>query len=116
MLTQTGYTLDEVGRSLSWRALGSFLNKVKPDSALAADLKPDVAEWSTTYKTNLILADIYDLIAQIGVVLAVKGSKKRPPEAPEYPREWRKKKKQFTKVMTGSEWLDLINEGGEEDG
>lgn len=115
-MTQTGYTLDEVGRSLPWGALGSFLHNVKPDSALAAELKPDIAEWSTTYKTNVILADLYDLIAQIGIVLAVKGTKKRPQKAPEYPREWLNKKKQFTKVMTGKEWLDLLDKGGEKNG
>ena len=61
LLTQTGYTLQDVGRTLSWGALGSFLHTVKPDSAIAAEENPDVAEWSTIFKTNVILADIYSL-------------------------------------------------------
>lgn len=112
LLTQTGHSLDDIGRSLSWGALGSFLHTAKPDSALAADLNPEIAEWSTLFKTNQILADIYDEIAAFKALVAVKGTRKRRPDKTEpYPRSWQKKKRSFKTVMKGKEWLKLL--GGE---
>lgn len=111
LLTQTGYTLQDIGRTLSWGALGSFLHTVKPDSAIAAEENPDVAEWSTVFKTNVILADIYDAIAVFTAIVAAKGSGRKPQKPDEYPRPWRKKKKAFKKVMKVNEWFKLM--GGE---
>lgn len=114
MLTQTGYSLDDVGRSLSWGALGSFLHSARPDSALVAEEKPEVAEWSTTFKTNVILADLYDAVTWLTAIVAVKGSGKRPQKPKEYPRSWRKKKHSFKKIMKIKDWMKLM--GGESDG
>lgn len=114
MLTQTGYSLDDVGRSLPWGALGSFLHKAKPDSALVAEMSPEIAEWSTIFKTNVILADIYDAIASLAAIVAAKGTGKRPKKPDKYPRSWRKKKHSFKKIMKVNDWMKLI--GGEKDG
>lgn len=117
LMTQTGYTLDDVGRSLSWGALGSFLHGAKPDSAIVAETDPEISEWSTIFKTNMLLADIYDLLNLFRVGAMAKGSKIKPQKPKEYPRSWRKKKKAFKTVKKASEWLALLKKnGGEEDG
>ena len=89
LLTQTGHEFDDIGRSLSWDALDSFLRNVGIDSALARELKPDTAAWATTLKTNAILADIVDELAQINANLVAIGAR-RPAKKPKpYPRPWR---------------------------
>lgn len=90
------------------------MHSAKPDSAIVADQNPDVAEWATTFKTNVILADIYDAIAWLTAITAASGSGKKPKQPKEYPRSWRKKPKAFTKVMKAKDWLKMI--GGDEDG
>lgn len=115
MLTQTGYTLDDVGRSLPWRALGSFLHIAKPDSAIVAETDPELSNWSTTFKTNVILADIYDALTWLTAIASVKGSKRTPQKPKEYPRPWKQKKHAFKKIMKAKDWLSLLT-GGEKDG
>lgn len=66
---QTGHTLDDVGGALSWSALGAFLHKIEPNSAIAHEIEPEIAVFSGTFKTNAILADIYDVLAQINANL-----------------------------------------------
>ena len=113
-MTQTGFTLDDVGRSLSWGALDAFLHTAKPDSAIVAETNPEISEWSTIFKTNVILADIYDLLAWFHATMMVKGTKKNPKKPKEYPRSWRKKKHSFKTVLKGKEWLSML--GGGKDG
>ena len=106
--------MDEVGRTLSWGALGSFLNSAKPDSAIIAETHPEIAEWSSVFKTNVILADIYDALTWFNATVMAKGTGKRPNRPKEYYRSWRKKNSshgQFKKVMKISDWLKMI--GGE---
>lgn len=81
-LMQTGYTLDDVGASLSWDALKSFLTYARPDSALFRQINPELADWSVTLKTNVILADIYDQLAATNALLRTIITHKRakPPE------------------------------------
>lgn len=88
LLTETGYELDDVGRSLSWGALKSFLSRVKPGSSLGNELNPDMTEWSTTLKTNAILADIYDMLSLINAQLRVIASHKRGRKPEPYKRPW----------------------------
>jgi hypothetical protein len=114
LLTQTGYTLEDVGRTLSWSALGSFLHEAKPDSAIVAETNPEISEWSTIFKTNVILADIYDVLNWFRVCMMAKGGKQRPQKPNEYPRSWRKTNKAFKTVMKAKEWLSMI--GGGKDG
>lgn len=50
-----------MGGRLPWSALSSFIFNLRPDSALAREMN-DYSGWESTLKTNLILADIYDLL------------------------------------------------------
>ena len=93
MLVETGHELRDVGRSLSWEALDSFLCNIKPDSALARELNPKMGNWVTRAKTNAILASIYDMLAVINSNLCAKGSGKRPTKPTPYPRPWDEEKK-----------------------
>ncbi|MCM1090546.1 MAG: hypothetical protein NC092_00895 [Butyrivibrio sp.] len=63
LLTKTGYTLNDVGRTLPWSALQSFITHKSPDSALCRELAPELADWCSIAKTNALLADIYDMLA-----------------------------------------------------
>lgn len=63
-MTRTGRTLQEY---LDMGAAGkvaliSFVNFLPPESALSRALKPkdETYLWTTTLKTNVILADLYD--------------------------------------------------------
>lgn len=107
--------MNDVGRSLSWGALSSFLSATDPGSALAAEINPDVAEWSTTFKTNVLLADIYDALRQFNATMAAKGSGKRPQKPKPYPRPWQRKK-HFTKKMRIKDWFKLTGTGGDSNG
>lgn len=93
LLIQTGYELADVGRTLSWDALGAFLRYIGPDSALAGEINPEAARWSSRIKTNELLADIYDELAMINSNMVTIGTRKRqkPPEP--YPRPGQKRKK-----------------------
>lgn len=92
LLTRTGRSLDDVGNSLSWDALAAFIEGLGADSALMRDLHPDVAQWSTTLKTNAILADIFDCLAQINANLIAIGSHKKAKKTKPYPRPGKKDK------------------------
>ena len=76
-----------------------------------AEMKPEIAEWSTVYKTNVILADIYDAISNLTAIVIARGTGQRPRKPPEYPRSWRGRKKQFKKIMKASDWFGML--GGE---
>ena len=83
---QAGYSLDDVGSTLSWSALGAFLHRVDPDSAIAQEIEPDIAAFSSRFKTNAILADIYDILAQINANLVAGFSHRRTARPRRYPR------------------------------
>ena len=83
---QTGHSLDDVGGALNWSALGAFLHRVDPDSAIAHEIEPEIANFSSTFKTNAILADIYDMLAQINANLVAGFSRKRTSKPKRYPR------------------------------
>jgi hypothetical protein len=82
LMTRTGRTLAEyVGMGAAGLvALVSFIIHLTPDSVLYRETHPrdDLGMWSTTVKTNAILADIYDAFAQSHTK---KGRKAKP-----YPR------------------------------
>ena len=85
-LMRCGYELKDVGRSISWGALHSFINNVGLDSALGMELNPELHQWSSTLTTNKILADIYDMMAQINANLVAIGSRKPAKKPKTYPR------------------------------
>lgn len=59
------------------------------------ELDYEVYEWETVSKTNAILADIFDLLANINASLVSIGSGKKAKQPERYPRPGDKKKKQF---------------------
>ena len=97
LLTKTGHELQDVGRSLSWGALASFIANVDDNSALTRELNDEYQIWATTIKTNGILADIYDVLSQINANLVALGERK-PSKAPKpYPRPGVEKKQDNVK-------------------
>ncbi len=92
-MISTGYTLDDVGASLSWDALKSFLTYAKPDSALFRKLNPELSEWATTMKTNFILADIFDQLSVANMYLRTLITHKKGKQPEPYKRPGEKKKK-----------------------
>lgn len=85
-LMKRGYTLDDVGGALTWDALGDFISKTEPGSALSYDLDPERADWATTDRTNTLLADIYDLLAVMNRMLATMVTQQRQPKPKPYRR------------------------------
>lgn len=87
-MTRTGRTLNEYMEmgAAGKVALLSFINYLPPDSALRSETEPDneAREWLTTFKTNKILADIFD-------VFVAANTRKGSREA-KYPRPKEKKR------------------------
>ena len=81
-MTRTGRTLDEyMSMGAAGRlALISFIGNLTPDSALnqAMNPKDEFGAWYTTAKTNVILADLFDIF--------VAANTKKGRKANEYPR------------------------------
>lgn len=82
LMTRTGRTLAEyVEMGAAGRvALVSFARHIPPDSALYREMHPrdELGAWSSTIKTNAILADLFDAFAMAN---SKKGRKPKP-----YPR------------------------------
>ena len=95
MLMTTGRGLESVGRTLSWSALGSFLRYMDPASATVREIDPEVSAWATTYKTNLMLADVIDYLASLQAIL-IKAHGGRPKKPTPYPRPGDTKRKSKT--------------------
>ena len=117
LLVQTGYSLDDVGGALSWSALGAFLHKADPGSALAYELEPELTAWASSFKTNAILADIYDVLAQINANMVAGFSRKRTQKPKRYPRpgddDKRKLGKNAVSINELDEWFRRkTGEGG----
>lgn len=93
-MTRTGHELRDVGRTLSWDALASFVRQCGNDSALSRELNAEAHIWSTTEKTNGILADIFDMLSQINANLVAMGEGKRAKNPPLYPRPGDEERKQ----------------------
>jgi len=85
-LIQTGHELRDVGRSLSWDALGAFVQYLSEDSATVRDAEPELAAWGQRSKTNALLADIYDLLAIINTNLIAMATRKKQKTPKRYPR------------------------------
>jgi hypothetical protein len=101
LLKETGHEFGDIGRTLSWDALDSFLRNVGLDSALARELKPEMSAWATPLKTNSILADIADELAQINANLVALGSHKPAKKVKPYPRPWKLDPSDGKKIGSG---------------
>ena len=56
------------------------------DSVTGQELHPEYAVWATQTKTNVILADIFDVLAQINANLVALSSHKAAKQPKPYPR------------------------------
>ena len=88
LLTKTRYQLSDVGGALSWGTLRHFVQYLPRDSALSREIVPltDAERWTNGDATASILADLFDLVAQLRAEMAVKGSGKKPKHMKPYPR------------------------------
>lgn len=107
LMTRTGRTLSEyidMGAA-GMVALLSFINYLPMDSQLrqAMDPQDEVGEWSTVKKTNIILADLFDVF--------VSANTKKGHKAKKYPRP-KQKRKIGRGAVPISEFWDWWN-GGE---
>lgn len=88
LMTRTGRTLSEYmdKGAAGMVALLSFINYLPADSALRSETDPqdEIGEWNTTRKTNIILADLFDVF--------VSANTKKGRKAKQYPRPKQKKK------------------------
>ena len=107
LMTRTGRTLSEYINmgAAGMVALLSFINYLPPDSQLrqAMDPQDEVGEWSTVKKTNIILADLFDVF--------VSANTKKGHKAKQYPRP-KQKKRIGSGAIPISEFWDWWN-GGE---
>ena len=69
-----------MGGTLSWGSLHSFIKNLGSDSALAKELGKSTG-WENTLTTNQILADIYDILQVIAILITRKRKRITP-----YPR------------------------------
>ena len=104
--------MNEVGDTLSYGALTSFIQNLGPDSSLAREINPDAYEWAMTTKTNSILADIFDVLSSINSNLCAIGSGKRASKPQTYPRPKKKEdnKYGFKAEMSAAEFRNWLNE------
>ena len=106
LMTRTGRTLSEyidMGAA-GMVALLSFINYLPMDSQLrqAMDPQDEVGEWSTTKKTNMILADLFDVF--------VSANTQKGHKAKQYPRP-KQKRKIGSGAIPISEFWDWWNGG-----
>lgn len=92
LITSAGIEIEDVGGALSWGAFASFIKNLDYDSALWRSAHPEMSDWGTRLRTNIILADIFDLLAQINVNICAGFSHKKPKHVKPYPRPWSKDK------------------------
>lgn len=118
MITSAGIELKEVGAVLTWGGFSSFVKNRSFDSALWRTSNEDLAEWSTILKTNAILADIYDVLAQMNANMVGLASHKKASRPKPYPRPWLKDKK-AKKIGKGAlpknklrEWIENYGKRG----
>lgn len=102
LMTRTGCELEDVGRSLSWGALGNFIKNLPLESATVRELKPEMSLWSTRFETNVILADIFDVLQIINANLVAYCNRHRAEKPPRYPRPFQKKNDDKTHIGSGA--------------
>lgn len=78
----------EIGGGLKWPALFSFIRNIPNGSATRDELEPEYKGWGTVAKTNVILADIYDMLATINANMIAIASGRKGKRPKPYPRPW----------------------------
>lgn len=76
LFCRTGYSLEDLGTSISWNTLYDFITHLDDKSAFARDVSPEAADWGSVRRTNIILADIFDMLGAINYnLIRMSGSK-----------------------------------------
>lgn len=91
LITSVGVELDDIGRTLSWGAFLSFIKNLDFSSALWRELHPEFNGWSSQLMTNILLADIIDVLSSINANLCGGLSHKKATRPKPYPRPWKTK-------------------------
>ena len=111
LLTRTNYQIDDIGGALSWSSLDAFIKRLGADSELARDLGKYSA-WVTPLQTNVILADLFDLIQVFREENVFYHTKKKIKNKP-YPRPGKDNKENKQRIGSGSmpanelcEWIN----------
>lgn len=91
LLTRTNYQIDDIGGALSWSSLDAFIKRLGADSEVARDLGKNTI-WISTLQTNILLADIFDLIQVLRAENVFYHTKKKIKNDP-YPRPGKDKNK-----------------------
>lgn len=89
LMTRAGFTLEDVPSRVSFRALLSFVSHLGADSELVAELKPELAGWQGAQRVPMMLADVIDLLNNIGYMYASSHRGKGKPK-PKQPRPYRR--------------------------
>ena len=90
LLTYTGFQLQDIGGALGWSTAGAFIKNLPIESAFVRELHPEFSEWATRTKTNALLADIFDMLANINANLVAIGSGRPVKKPKRYPRPVKK--------------------------
>ena len=110
LITRTNYQIDDIGGSLSWASLYSFIKNLDGTSALAKDLGKSTG-WETTLKTNEILADIFDMLQVIhGDLINWASHGKQKAKVKPYPRPGMEEDKNKRKFGSGAMPLNQLRE------
>ena len=93
-----------MGGALSWSSLQSFIKNLGTGSALAKDLGKSTG-WEDTLTTNQILADIYDILQVIAILISRKRKRITPYPRPGADKNKRKIGKDAMPLDDLKEWF-----------
>lgn len=91
LVTLTGYTLDDIGGALPWRALSHFIAGLGPGSRLYRAAHPEEAEmepWLDGSMAAALLADMYDLLNAFRWQFESSQTKRKTKRPRPYQRPW----------------------------
>ena len=98
-----------MGGTLSWGSLHSFIKNLDTDSALARELGKSTG-WETTLTTNQILADIFDMLQVIAILISHKRKRITPYPRPGKDKNNRKIGKDAMPLNDLKEWFERKRE------
>lgn len=75
-------TIEQAAASFGWDELLNFSRHLPATSATHRALNKDVAEWSATLKTNMILADIFDAVRLFNFTFSKGNEEPKPYKRP----------------------------------
>lgn len=108
LMTRTRFTLDDVGKALSWRALLAFIAHLDKSSALwraANEEDVELAFWESSEIQPQLLAGIIDELRAMRYVLVATNSKHKPKPPKPLERPYVKAKNQAQQY--GSEPVNI---------